>query len=362
MQNKLNTLEASQESLGGLSAFQKKHILLGVTGGIAAYKSVLLLRLMREAGHRVTVIPTASALNMVGPTTWEALSGEPIQVEVSDKAANVQHIHLADQADLLVIAPLTANTGAKLANGLADNLLTSTALSVKCPILVAPAMHTQMWEHPATSHNMQLLAERGVYFVGPESGRLTGVDSGMGRLSEPETIFRHVVDLLTNTSTNKPNEDEANLVQPLSGVKLAVSGGGTHEPIDPVRYIANHSTGTMAIAIANAAVTLGAEVTLVGANIAKQYQEKINSAVNYLQVQTALDLEQAMNTLQDSHQVLIMAAAVSDYRVSNATDKKIKRTSELELKLVSNPDILAGLVARRENQEQLIVGFAAETG
>lgn len=365
MQNNLKTLKASQES-GGLSDSPAKHVLLGVTGGIAAYKSVLLLRLMREAGYRVTVIPTAAALNMVAQTTWEALSGEPVQVEVSGQASNVQHIHLADQANLLVIAPLTANTSAKLAHGFADNLLTSTALSVTCPIVVAPAMHTQMWEHPATQENIGLLSARGVHIIGPESGRLTGKDSGLGRMSEPETIFAHVVDLLEKrpeetSSKESPKVAETNL-QPLTGIKIAISGGGTHEPIDPVRYIANHSTGTMAIAIANAAAVLGAEVTLVGANIAKEYRAKLNPVVTYLPVKTALDLAQTMNELQETQQVLIMAAAVSDYRVANSSNTKIKRTSDLELKLVSNPDILAGLVAQRKNSEQVIIGFAAETG
>ncbi len=329
------------------------NILFGVTGGIAAYKAVMVVRLLKEAGHQVTVIPTAAALEMVGATTWEAISGNPVPRQLAGNAANVEHINLAKAADLFLIAPATANTIAKLAQGVADNFLTAAALVARCPMFLAPAMHTEMWTHPATQANIALLASRGVHFIGPEVGRLTGKDTGIGRMSEPETIFTAITAHLA---------DENFSIGALTGRKVFISGGGTYEPIDPVRYIANRSTGHMAIALANAARQLGAQVCLAAANIDDSLLCQLTTGITVIPVVTAQDLyEVAIEQAQDSH-VVVMAAAVSDYRVANYSSQKIKRGSELQLSLTPNPDILAHLAANRSHPQQVVVGFAAETG
>lgn len=358
-------------------------VVVGVTGGIAAYKSVTLVRLLRKAGIEVHVIPTPAALEMVGCTTWEAISANPVFSRTNDAAEQVTHVRFAQNADLIVIAPATANTLAKICAGIADNLLCNTVLAAKCPILLAPAMHSEMWLNPATVENVSVLARRGFDFVGPESGRLTGTDSGIGRMSEPETIFARVLEMLEATSTayfssekkcvpsierNFPSV-EKNVRNLLKNRHLVISGGGTHEPIDPVRFIGNHSTGTMSVALAKSFQQLGAKVSLVGANIAANVLDSISlqvtaGGIEYIPVATAAEMRDAMIRLAASADAVIMAAAVADYRVKAETLTKIKRENqELTLQLTANPDILRELVRTRQTRKkQVIVGFAAETG
>ncbi|VEI12443.1 bifunctional phosphopantothenoylcysteine decarboxylase/phosphopantothenate--cysteine ligase CoaBC [Trueperella bialowiezensis] len=327
-----------------------KRVLVGVTGGIAAYKVAGVVRGLRKAGIDVVVVPTPNSLDFVGATTWEALSGNPVHVHTAEGADEVVHVRTGQEADLVLIAPATANTMAKIASGVADNLLTASVLVATCPVLMAPAMHTEMWNNRATQANVATLAARGVEFIGPESGRLTGQDSGIGRMSEPETIVQAVLDRLDG-------ED----VQDLAGLKVAISAGGTREPIDPVRFIANRSTGRMGVALANEAVRRGANVVLIAANIDASVMAELDPAVQITPVGSALDLQTAMIEQAEHADVLIMSAAVSDFRVDNASDTKMKRDGDLTLRLIENPDILAGL-AREKRPGQIVVGFAAETG
>nr|WP_239538979.1 bifunctional phosphopantothenoylcysteine decarboxylase/phosphopantothenate--cysteine ligase CoaBC [Arcanobacterium pluranimalium] len=356
----------------GLRHTNSKNIVVGVTGGIAAYKSAQLVRLLKKAGHNVHVVPTHAALKMVGKTTFEALSGNSVYVDVEEHAYDVVHVNTGQQADLVVIAPATAHTLAKLATGLADNLLTATVLVATCPIVVAPAMHTEMWNNAATQKNISVLAERGFHFVGPVEGALTGPDSGIGRMSEPEDIFHACEQLLEDMSDNRAEFKQGELpnsqvetVQRLSlrGKTVVISGGGTREPIDSVRYISNKSSGAMAVAIANAAADAGAKVELVAANIEASRLLALAPSVAVRNVTTARELATQMQDLALSADVLVMAAAVSDYRVENPSSSKIKRHSDtITLNLVKNPDILADLAHNRRRKDQIIVGFAAETG
>ncbi|TBW23049.1 bifunctional phosphopantothenoylcysteine decarboxylase/phosphopantothenate synthase [Arcanobacterium bovis] len=378
--------------MGGLSHIRSKNIVVGVTGGIAAYKSAHLVRLFKKAGHNVRVVPTHAALKMVGKTTFEALSGNPVYVDVEECAYDVVHVNTGQQADLVVIAPATAHTLAKLATGLADNLLTATALVATCPIVVAPAMHTEMWNNAATQKNISVLAERGFRFVGPVEGALTGPDSGIGRMSEPEEIFDVCHEILTETQpqlvhdthgvsgkAEQRSETDGDTAlrgtdgrsasyevaenNSLRGKTVAISGGGTREPIDSVRYISNKSSGAMAVALANAAAAAGAQVILVAANIEDFRLRDLAPVVTVRNVSTARELEAQMKDLAGRADVIMMAAAVSDYRIENPSSAKIKRSSDtLTLELVKNPDILAELAQNRQRSGQIIVGFAAETG
>ncbi|MCI6573607.1 MAG: bifunctional phosphopantothenoylcysteine decarboxylase/phosphopantothenate--cysteine ligase CoaBC [Actinomycetaceae bacterium] len=346
-------------------------VVLGVTGGIAAYKSVAIVRGLRAAGCDVHVVPTPDALTMVGITTWEAISGHPVYTAVTDAAAEVAHVRMGGEADLLLIAPATANTLAKLACGLADNLLTATALVATCPVLIAPAMHTQMWNHPATQANVSTLLRRGVQIIGPDVGRLTGADSGPGRMSEPDEIVRAALDIVRTLDTattqagisqrggRSQQTDEA-----LAGLHIVISAGGTHEPIDPVRFIGNRSTGHMGVALANAAQRGGANVTLVAANLSRDVYGGIHPGVDVHSVVTAQELYEQMCNLAQQADVVVMAAAVADYRPVSQSPNKIKKSSGgiHTLTLEETPDILAELAHRRSRPEQLIVGFAAETG
>lgn len=339
-------------------------VVVGVTGGIAAYKSVILVRLLRKAGVEVHVIPTPAALELVGKTTWEAISGNPVYLHTTDAADTVAHVRYAQNADLLIIAPATANTIAKLRLGIADNLLCNTVLAAQCPILVAPAMHQEMWLNPATTENVSVLKKRGFSFIGPENGRLTGADSGIGRMSEPAAIFSQASEILGLSSGASTN-----LALPLTGKSIVISGGGTHEPIDPVRFIGNRSTGTMSVALADAFAKLGAAVSLVGANIAENVLDPIKSridvgGINYIPVITATELQAEITRLAMTADAIVMAAAVADYRVKEQRTTKIKRDDDLlTLELTANPDILRELVlTRKMRKKQLIIGFAAETG
>ncbi|WP_159796748.1 bifunctional phosphopantothenoylcysteine decarboxylase/phosphopantothenate--cysteine ligase CoaBC [Puerhibacterium puerhi] len=333
-------------------------ILLGVSGGIAAYKAVLLLRLLREAGHAVRVIPTAAALRFVGAPTWEALSGEPVSTEVFDDVEHVQHVALGKGADLVVVAPATADLLARAATGRADDLLTSTLLTARCPVVMAPAMHTEMWDHPATRANVATLRARGVHVIEPASGRLTGKDTGPGRLPEPEDIARAALAVV-----GAPDAGGApDAVRDLAGRRVVVSAGGTREPIDPVRFIGNRSTGRQGVALAQAARARGAHVTLVAANIA---DPPAGAADDVVAVETTAQLRDAVRTAAAQADVVVMAAAVADFRPAAAPAAKIKKVpgqGPAPIELVENPDVLAELAADRLRPGQVVVGFAAETG
>lgn len=359
------------------------NIVLGVTGGIAAYKAVSLARLIVEQQHELHVVPTEDALRFIGAPTWEAISRNPVTTSVHDDVPEVRHVALGQQADLIVVAPATANTLAKMAAGFADDLLGTTLLATRAPVLVAPAMHTEMWLHPATQDNIAILRARGVHVIGPESGRLTGDDSGPGRMSEPDEIAALVVDLLDDgaaeTQFAADREEESAEVPlaaqrrevpevrgDLEGVRMLVTAGGTREPIDPVRYIGNRSSGRQGVAVASRAADRGAKVVLLAANIEEGVIADLadRPGVRIVPVETAADLETAAQHAASGAEVIVMAAAVSDYRVENVSEGKIrKEDSDGEgqtLSLVENPDILVGLVRNRQ-PGQVIVGFAAET-
>lgn len=325
-------------------------IVVGVTGGIAAYKSVHLVRRFVKAGHDVHVIPTDDALRFVGPTTWEAISRNPVTTSVHDDVARVRHVSLGQSADLVVVAPATANFLAKTAAGLADDLLGTTLLATTAPVVVAPAMHTEMWQHPATRANIATLRDRGVHIVGPADGELTGGDSGPGRMTEPDEIADIALTVLA------PKD--------LAGVRVVVSAGGTREPLDPVRYIGNRSSGRQGVAVALAAADRGADVTLVVAHVETEAaaSARRHPRIQTVEVGTAADLQSVVGAAAVGADVVVMAAAVSDYRVAAVSDTKLAKETDdgLTLELVQNPDILAGLAAARPDG-QTIVGFAAET-
>jgi len=334
-------------------------ILLGVSGGIAAYKAVLLLRLLREQGHAVRVIPTASALRFVGAPTFEALSGEPVTSEVFDDVEHVPHVALGQGADLVIVAPATADLLARAAGGRADDLLTSALLTAHCPVVMAPAMHTEMWEHPATRANVATLRERGVVIIDPASGRLTGTDTGPGRLPEPEDIARVALGVV-NAAGAMPGAPD------LAGRRVVVSAGGTREPIDPVRFIGNRSSGRQGVALAQAALDRGAHVTLVAANLPADATDGVRrSGAAVVDVETTGDLRDAVRAAALDADVVVMAAAVADFRPARVPDAKIKKVpgaAPEPIALVENPDVLAELARDRLRDGQVVVGFAAETG
>ncbi|MBE7700974.1 bifunctional phosphopantothenoylcysteine decarboxylase/phosphopantothenate--cysteine ligase CoaBC [Oerskovia sp. Sa1BUA8] len=329
-------------------------ILLGVSGGVAAYKAVLLLRLLREQGHSVRVVPTESALRFVGAPTFEALSGEKVSTEVFDDVPQVAHVALGQGADLVIVAPATADLLARAAAGRADDLLTSTLLTVSCPVVMAPAMHTEMWQHPATVANVATLRSRGVHVIEPASGRLTGKDSGPGRLPEPEDIARVALEVAARSG-------EPQAAQDLTDLRVVVSAGGTREPIDPVRFIGNRSSGRQGIALARAAQDRGARVTLVGANLS----EPLDGLEDVVTVGSTAELREAMLSLAPDADVVVMTAAVADFRPAHTPASKIKKVpgqGPAPIELVENPDILAELARDRGRPGQVVVGFAAETG
>ncbi|MEU1285572.1 bifunctional phosphopantothenoylcysteine decarboxylase/phosphopantothenate--cysteine ligase CoaBC [Kitasatospora sp. NPDC005856] len=326
-------------------------VVLGVSGGIAAYKACELLRRFTESGHQVTVVPTAAALHFVGEATWAALSGRPAATETWERVHEVPHVRIGQQADLVVVAPATADLIAKAAHGLADDLLTNTLLTARCPVVVAPAMHTEMWEHPATRENVATLRRRGVIVLEPAVGRLTGKDTGKGRLPEPSAIFDACRAVLRRGGA-VPTD--------LAGRHVVVSAGGTREPLDPVRYLGNRSSGKQGYALAVTAAARGARVTLLSANA----ELPDPAGVDVVHVSTALELrEAALKAVQDADAV-VMAAAVADFRPAAYATGKIKKVEGTEpapVALVRNPDILAELSAHRARSGQLVVGFAAET-
>ncbi|MCY7340999.1 MAG: bifunctional phosphopantothenoylcysteine decarboxylase/phosphopantothenate--cysteine ligase CoaBC [Pseudonocardia sp.] len=326
-------------------------VLLGVAGGIAAYKSAELLRLLTETGHSVRVLPTAAALEFVGVATFEALSGEAVHTGVFADVPSVPHVALGKGADLVVVAPATADLLARAAHGRADDLLTATLLTARCPVLFAPAMHTEMWEHPATRDNVALLRSRGVVVMEPASGRLTGTDTGRGRLPDPAEIAE-LGRLLLERSDALPGD--------LTGRRVVVSAGGTREALDPVRFLGNRSSGRQGFALARVAAQRGAAVTLVAAHTADLGDP---SAVDVVRVGSAAELREAMLGPAQGADAVVMAAAVADFRPAALAPRKIKKgAAEPDpLRLTTNPDILVELVAARR-PGQVIVGFAAETG
>ncbi len=332
-------------------------IVLGVGGGIAAYKVASLLRLFTEAGHNVTVVPTEASTRFVGTATWEALSGNPVSNSVFDDVHQVNHVRLGHEADLIVIAPATAGLLAKAATGQAGDLLTNTLLMARGPVLFAPAMHTEMWQHAATRANVETLRSRGAAVLEPASGRLTGADSGPGRLPEPEAIFDAAMALV---------QGQSDFQLPLAGRTVTISAGGTREPLDPVRFLGNRSSGKQGVALAVAARNAGATVRLLAAHM----DVPPPAGVEVVPVETALQLREAALAAAADSDVVIMSAAVADFRPAAVSDTKIKKRDDRDdpvITLVRNPDILHELVELRNSaapgrRQQLIVGFAAETG
>ncbi|MER7756009.1 bifunctional phosphopantothenoylcysteine decarboxylase/phosphopantothenate--cysteine ligase CoaBC [Kitasatospora sp. NPDC097643] len=326
-------------------------VVLGVSGGIAAYKACELLRRFTESGHQVTVVPTEAALHFVGEATWAALSGRPAATETWESVHEVPHVRIGQQADLVVVAPATADLIAKAAHGLADDLLTNTLLTARCPVVVAPAMHTEMWEHPATRENVATLRRRGVIVLEPAVGRLTGKDTGKGRLPEPSAIFDACRAVLRRGGA-VPTD--------LAGRHVVVSAGGTREPLDPVRFLGNRSSGKQGYALAVTAAARGARVTLVSANA----ELPDPAGVDVVHVSTALELREAALKAAEDADAVVMAAAVADFRPAEYATGKIKKVEGVEpapVALVRNPDVLAELSAHRPRSAQLVVGFAAET-
>ncbi|SDP15371.1 bifunctional phosphopantothenoylcysteine decarboxylase/phosphopantothenate--cysteine ligase CoaBC [Actinacidiphila guanduensis] len=328
----------------------KPQVVLGVSGGIAAYKACELLRRLTESGHEVQVVPTASALHFVGEATWAALSGKPVATRVWDDAHEVPHVRIGRHADLVVVAPATADVLARAAHGLADDLLTNTLLTARCPVVFAPAMHTEMWEHPATRANVATLRERGAVVLEPAVGRLTGADTGKGRLPDPDEIFQVCRRVLARGPA-RPD---------LAGRHVVVSAGGTREPLDPVRYLGNRSSGKQGYALARTALARGARVTLVAANTGLPDP----AGADVIAVGTAEQLREAVVKAAADADAVVMAAAVADFRPAAYAASKIKKQDGQEpepLALVRNPDILAEISARRARPGQVVVGFAAET-
>jgi phosphopantothenoylcysteine decarboxylase / phosphopantothenate---cysteine ligase len=326
-------------------------VVLGVGAGIAAYKSCELLRLLTESGHRVRVVPTPDALRFVGEATWAALSGEPVTTDAWTGVSEVPHVRLGQSADLVLVAPATADLLARAAAGMAGDLLTATLLTARCPVMYAPAMHTEMWDHPATQANVSLLRSRGAIVLEPAVGRLTGADSGAGRLPDPAEIFAVAVRVLAR----------GGLSQDLAGRRVVISAGGTREELDPVRFLGNWSTGTQGYALARTAVARGAEVTVVAANVALADP----AGAKVVQVISAREMRDAVLAVAAGADAVVMAAAVADYRPEARSAAKIKKDGQPPepLRMVENPDILAELSAHRNRDPkvQVLVGFAAET-
>ncbi|MET0455927.1 MAG: bifunctional phosphopantothenoylcysteine decarboxylase/phosphopantothenate--cysteine ligase CoaBC [Mycobacterium sp.] len=340
---------------------ERKRVVVGVAGGIAAYKACTVVRQLAEAGHSVRVVPTESALRFVGAATFEALSGQPVRTGVFEDVDEVPHVRIGQEADLLVVAPATADLLARAVAGRADDLLTATLLTARCPVLFAPAMHTEMWLHPATVANVETLRRRGNIVLEPASGRLTGSDSGAGRLPEPEEITTFAQLLL-----DRPDA----LPYDLAGVKVLVTAGGTREPLDPVRFIGNRSSGKQGYAMARVAAQRGAEVTLIAGNTAGLVDP---AGVEVVHIGSASQLQDAVSKHAPAAHVLVMAAAVADFRPTHVATSKIKKSQEPGaensapvIELTRTDDVLAGAVRARLDGQlpkmRAIIGFAAETG
>jgi phosphopantothenoylcysteine decarboxylase / phosphopantothenate---cysteine ligase len=343
--------DVSDHHVAASPSGERPRVVLGVAGGIAAYKACELLRRLTESGHDVTVVPTAAALEFVGAPTWAALSGKPVSTEVWTDVHVVPHVRIGQSADLVVVAPATADLLAKAAHGLADDLLTNTLLTARCPVVLAPAMHTEMWEHPATAANVATLRSRGVVVVEPAEGRLTGKDTGKGRLPEPAEIFELAVEVLARGAA-RPD---------LAGRRVVVSAGGTREYLDPVRFLGNRSSGLQGYALARAAAARGAEVTLISANVSLPDP----AGVKVVRVETTAQLRDEVVLAAASADAVVMAAAPADFRPTTVSDAKIKKAddgSAPAIELEQNPDILKEISHARPRPDAVVVGFAAETG
>ena len=329
----------------------RPRVVLGVSGGIAAYKACELTRRFTESGHDVTVVPTAAALEFVGSATWAALSGKPVSADVWHDVHEVPHVRIGQAADLVVVAPATADLLAKAAHGLADDLLTNTLLTARCPVVFAPAMHTEMWEHAATRANVATLRQRGAVVIEPAEGRLTGKDTGKGRLPEPAEIFELALEVLSR-GVATPD---------LAGRHVVVSAGGTREYLDPVRFLGNRSSGLQGYALARAAAARGAEVTLVSANVTLPDP----AGTKVIRVETTGELRDEIVTAAGSADAVVMAAAPADFRPTSTSGSKIKKSDDggaPVVELTQNPDILREISTHRTREGSVIVGFAAETG
>jgi phosphopantothenoylcysteine decarboxylase/phosphopantothenate--cysteine ligase len=338
----MGTEGASRSALAG------RRVLLGVTGGIAAYKAAYLARRLRDEGADVQVVMTPSAVRFVGPDTFAALTGHAVHSDLFERTDEVLHVRLAHRADVAVVAPATANALARLALGLADDLLTSTLLESACPLVVAPAMHSGMWAHPATQEHVRVLGARGAIVVGPSEGALAAGDEGMGRMAEPEDVVAAVIRVLGGESRPRPD---------LSGTRLMVTAGPTHEAIDPVRYLGNRSSGKMGFAVAREAAARGAQVVLVSGPVplADPPQVKV------VRVESAEEMAREVLDRYPAVDAVVMAAAVADWRPTRAADSKLKKEAgPPRLSLEPTTDILSSLGKRKEHQ--VLVGFAAETG
>ena len=326
-------------------------IILGVTGGIAAYKSTSIIRELTEAGHDVKVIPTQNALRFIGAATLEALSHNSVDPDLYTDVADVKHVQLGQEADLIIVAPATAAFLARYATGLADDLLMNTLLVTRAPVLVAPAMHTEMWQHESTRANVTILRDRGVTLLDPAVGRLTGADSGPGRLPEPSEIVAAGLSLLRRSEAQ---------TRFLASKRVLITLGGTREPIDPVRYIGNSSSGLMGLALARAAVSAGASVTVVAANVARPLDL---ANIDWIEANTAAEMHATVTKFAPDADVVLMAAAVADFSPVSVAGSKIKKEAtarQLEIRLVENPDILKQ-ISSAKGPNQTVIGFAAET-
>jgi phosphopantothenoylcysteine decarboxylase/phosphopantothenate--cysteine ligase len=346
-------------------------VVVGVCGGIAAYKACTLGRRSTAAGHDVTVVPTAAALRFVGAPTWAALSGKSVSTDVWTDVHEVPHVRIGQAADLVVVAPATADLLARAAAGLADDLLTNTLLTARCPVVYAPAMHTEMWEHAATQANVATLRGRGAHVIEPAVGRLTGVDSGKGRLPEPDQVYAAALAVLEGDRRHAAGSELAGSApgaayashSSLQGRTIVVSAGGTREPLDPVRFLGNRSSGKQGIALAEVAAQRGADVVLVAANVTLPMPD----GMTVVPVETTLELQAAVEKAAVGADAVIMAAAPADFRPASVSGDKIKKSDDpeagLRLELVENPDIVRGLVEARDGATRpVIVSFAAETG
>jgi phosphopantothenoylcysteine decarboxylase / phosphopantothenate---cysteine ligase len=322
-------------------------VVLGVGAGISAYKACELLRLLTESGQHVRVVPTPDALRFVGAATWAGLSGEPVTTDVWTGIAEAPHVKLGQAAELVLVAPATADLLARAAAGMADDLLTATLLTATCPIVYAPAMHTEMWQHPATQANVKTLRDRGAIVIEPATGRLAGPDTGPGRLPDPAEIFAVAMHALSAKGADLANR------------RILISAGGTREEIDPVRFIGNWSSGTQGYALARTAVARGAEVTVVAANVSLADP----AGAKVIRVVSAREMDEVVRQNAPAADVVVMAAAVADYRPEKRHDSKIKKDAgpPAPIQLTENPDILAALAHAREKTGQILVGFAAET-
>ncbi|GAA1804344.1 bifunctional phosphopantothenoylcysteine decarboxylase/phosphopantothenate--cysteine ligase CoaBC [Nesterenkonia flava] len=334
-------------------------IVLGVSAGIAAYKAVHLLRLLREDGHQVDVIPTPASLEFVGKATWEAISGRPVTTGVFEGVEDVRHVRLGQEAELVVVAPATADLLARTRAGQAGDLLTTTLLATEAPVVLVPAMHTEMWNNPATAENVRVLRERGIDVMEPAVGRLTGADTGPGRLPEPADIYQHL--RMRMTQIQEPSTGV------LAGRRVVITAGGTREPLDPVRYLGNRSSGKQGIALAQEAAAQGAHVHLI-AGIVEAELPRGTARLQVERIETAQELQEAVQRAAPEADLLVMAAAVADFRPAEYAQAKIKKTDNggaPVITLTRNPDILAETVHRRSVEgigPRVIVGFAAETG